>query len=81
MVNAKDFGAFGDGKTDDTAAIQAALDYASTLEPMRFVEVFGAAEGVHVIGAPLHIPQGVRLTGTFVGGARVGSAPNPAMRP
>lgn len=40
VINVKDFGATGDGSTDDSDAIQAAFDYAATLgnhgEPVQF---------------------------------------------
>lgn len=51
-ISVKDFGAVGDGVTNDAAAIQAAVDYAETL-----------ATGV-ATGATVHIPPGEYNLGT-----------------
>lgn len=51
MLNVRDFGAKGDGATDDTAAIQAAIDMAaSTLAMAVYVPA-----AIHIITAPLVI--------------------------
>lgn len=54
-ISVKDFGAVGDGVTDDAAAIQAAIDYAQTLLPLN---TWGAPEvffpsGDYLIGSTL----------------------------
>src|SRR5262245_30786456 len=54
VINVKDFGAKGDGVTDDTAAIQAAINYAYTLgprEPAKGAEVF-IPRGTYLLNSP-----------------------------
>ena len=62
-VNVKDFGAKGDGTTDDTAAIQAAIDYA--VATGRRSVYFPA--GTYIVTSPLHAQ--VETGTTTVGGS------------
>ena len=55
-----DFGAAADGKTDDTAAFQAALDAAADKGGLVF-----APAGTYLIAGALSIPQGVVLRGVW----------------
>jgi hypothetical protein len=61
-ISVKDFGALGDGSTDDTTKIQAALDAA---EASGAVVHFPA--GQYVITATLLVPNGVTLQGDGIG--------------
>lgn len=63
MLNVKDFGAKGDGSTDDTAAIQAAIDYA--VAAGRRSVYFPA--GTYIVTSPLHAQ--VETGTTTVGGS------------
>lgn len=63
ILNVKDFGAKGDGNTDDTAAIQAAIDYA--VAAGRRSVYFPA--GTYIVTSPLHAQ--VKTGTTTVGGA------------
>lgn len=63
VLNVKDFGAKGDGSTDDTAAIQAAIDYA--VAAGRRSVYFSA--GTYIVTSPLHAQ--VETGTTTVGGA------------
>ena len=53
VVSVKDFGAVGDGVTDDTSAIQAALDYWVTTSYTLPSELVIPA-GIYLISSPLH---------------------------
>ena len=57
-VSVKDFGAVGDGVTDDTAAIQAAIDYTLITGGTCFIPA-----GVFVIASTLKIGSGINLQG------------------
>ena len=61
-VNAKDFGVVGDGTTDDTATLQAALDAATTKGPICFLPA-----GQYRLNGSLTVPPGVTLLGASGG--------------
>ena len=61
-VNAQDVGVVGTGTTDDTAALQAALDAASTRGPICFLPA-----GQYRLDGPLTVPPGVTLLGASGG--------------
>ena len=61
-VNAKDYGAIGDGVADDTAALQAALDAAATEGPVCLVPA-----GKYRVDGALTVPPGVTFKGASEG--------------
>lgn len=74
VVNVKDFGAKGNGTTDDTVAIQAALTYATAFSPARAVYL---PSGTYVVTAKLSIPQGTvgfTLVGDGIGSSKFSMA-------
>ncbi len=70
MVNAKTFGAKGDGVADDTAAIQKALNYAQTHAPICYLPA-----GMYRLNGALTVPGGVTLLGAS-GSVNHGKTPN-----
>lgn len=64
-VNVKDFGAKGDGVTDDTAAIQAAINYCTNLANRKQTLYFPAmkAATAYKITAPLVITSRLNIVG------------------
>jgi hypothetical protein len=61
-VNAKEYGVIGDGKTDDTKALQAALDAAVAKGPVCYL-----AAGHYRLDGSLVVPPGVTLSGASGG--------------
>ena len=61
-VNARQHGAKGDGKTDDTKALQAALDTATSKGPMCHLPA-----GLYRLDGSLTVPPGVTLCGASGG--------------
>lgn len=59
-VSVKDFGAVGDGVTDDTAAIQAAIDACAGPNGSKTVEVPG---GNYLISSTIDVKEGVAVIG------------------
>ena len=62
VVSIKDFGAVGDGVTDDTAAIQDALDYATTISSAVY-----APAGTYLLSATVVVPSNITLYGDGIG--------------
>ena len=65
-INVKDYGAKGDNSSDDTAAIQAAIDAASTNPYQRGAVYF--PDGYYVITASLQIPPFITMFGNTSSG-------------
>lgn len=67
ILNVKTFGAVGDGTTDDTAAIQAAINAAATGwtsgDPFGFGGIVYVPPGVYGVSADIDIPEQVILQG------------------
>ncbi|MDR1962345.1 MAG: glycoside hydrolase family 55 protein [Planctomycetaceae bacterium] len=61
LLNVRDFGAVGDGNTDDTAAFQKALDAAATSDS----QVVSVPRGNYRFGGSLNVPSGVTLKGVW----------------
>ena len=70
VVSVKDFGAVGDGVTDDTAAIQAAID---SLSPQSLSVLYSKGgtvyfpSGQYRVTDTIYLTKGVRLQGTLSG--------------
>src|SRR5262249_6233918 len=62
VVNVRDHGAVGDGKADDTTAIQSALDHAATSTPVCLLP-----PGHYRLNGSLTVPAGVTLCGVSGG--------------
>lgn len=74
-VSVKDFGAVGDGVTDDTVAIQAALDAIASKSSSSIGGTVFVPSGRYLITAPLGMWVGTSIEGETSG--LVGIAPNP----
>ncbi len=62
-LNVKDFGAKGDGTTDDTAAIQKAINNLPNHISGAYGGIVFLPTGIYIISADLTLPNGVRLKG------------------
>lgn len=62
VINVKDFGAVGDGQTDDTAAIQAAVDSTGGIGASVLVPA-----GTYLVSAPIILSEKITLFGEGMG--------------
>ena len=71
FISVKDFGAVGDGVTDDFTAITNTITYAATI---RATVYFPA--GVYLVSSTVNVPAGVRLSGDGQGSSVLGTPAN-----
>jgi hypothetical protein len=58
--NLRDFGAVGDGRTDDTLAIKSAMAFIAS----RNGGIINVPEGEYIVSSPVTLPSGLTLVGT-----------------
>jgi hypothetical protein len=75
--NVRDFGAVGDGRTDDTVAIKSAFAYIASRNggTLRF------PDGDYVVSQPIAMPSGIKIIGTNGGGSMAGTSDLPRKNP
>ena len=66
FFNVKDYGALGNNSSDDTAAIQSAIDAANISGGIVFVP-----EGIYLISSPLTIYSNIEIMGTGAGSSEI----------
>ena len=75
-INVKDYGAKGDGVTDDTAAIQAAIDTAAASVVGAAGDMVLLPKGMYMVSAPLVVKNYVRLVGANDNAVRIKALPS-----
>lgn len=77
FYNIRDFGAVGDGRTDDTTAIRSALAYIASRNggTLRF------PDGDYIVTESLALPSGIKIVGTNGLGSMAGTSDYPRKNP
>lgn len=70
FYNIKDFGAIGDGRSDDTLAIESAMAYIAS----RSGGTLSFPEGEYIVSSPIALPSGIVIKGT--NGLHTGNSTN-----
>ncbi|MCA9874828.1 MAG: hypothetical protein KC441_14255 [Anaerolineales bacterium] len=77
VINVRDYGAAGNGHTDDTAAIQAAIDAVkgpAQVPPFNKVGTVHFPQGTYLLSSPLQTFSGIHLVGEDFGAFLVASS-------
>jgi hypothetical protein len=77
FYNIRDFGAVGDGRTDDTVAVRSAFAYIASRNggTLRF------PDGDYVVTEPIALPSGTKIVGTNGLGSMAGTSDLPRKNP
>jgi hypothetical protein len=77
FYNVRDFGAIGDGKTDDTVALKSAFAYIASRNGGQLT----FPDGDYVVTQPLALPSAIKIVGTNGLGSMAGTSDYPRKNP